>query len=67
MLLSTYEMPVGAEMLAKAETPSTAVHERKKAVSVGPAVSAADGVQPAALETKVAPVAQEEHGAPPKE
>ncbi len=63
----TYVMPVGAEMFWKAATPSIAVPERKKAVSTGPAVSAADGAQPDVLEMKEVPVAQGEHGTPPKE
>jgi len=64
---TTYVMPVGAETFWKAAVPSTAVPERKKAVSTGPAVSAADGAQPEALEMKEAPVAQGAHGTPPNE
>ena len=50
---------------ASAETPSIADPERKKAVSGGPGISAADGAQPAEAETKVELAEQLEHGTEP--
>ena len=54
-----------APVRAKAAMPSACEPESEKAVSVGPAESAADGRQPAEADTKVAPAAHEAQAALP--